>query len=367
MVRVKVNGNIVESQGLVKDALVSAGIKINKFLEEDEAESVFMPCDCGGCWSCAVKINGRLSLSCNTPLEEDMDIQTIKSPDKTLRVVSSLGAHTAGGVGTPYFLKKEKRPVEIVVFTHGCNLRCPQCQNSQVAFTDRGNLLEPQETSQILSGLEEGMGINTITFSGGESTLNPTWLLKTIEHLKKIKNKINIHVDTNGTILTPEYMDKLIKSGVNRLGIDLKGGNLPTFQLISGVQDPYLARKYLDNSWRAVEYLIKNYNMEYVIKSGDKYQLIKGVKNTNKPSLFLGIGIPYNKDLISKNEIIEMGMQIKKWDSKIQVCVLDYRPEFKRKDLIKPDWKEMIEIKNILNDLGLETVLVQSEKGYYGP
>ncbi|RJS48143.1 MAG: hypothetical protein CIT03_09780 [Methanobacterium sp.] len=60
-------------------------------------------------------------------------------------------------------------------------------------------------------------------------------------------------------------------------------------------------------------------------------------------------------------------MQIKKGDSKIQVCVLDYRPEFKRKDLIKPDWKEMIEIKNILNDLGLETVLLQSEKGHYGP
>lgn len=48
-----------------------------------------------------------------------------------VRVISGFGAHTVGGVGTPSWIKNKKGPVEAVGFTHGCNLRCPQCQNFQ--------------------------------------------------------------------------------------------------------------------------------------------------------------------------------------------------------------------------------------------
>lgn len=387
--KVTVNGKEIESSGMVKDAVFKAGINISKFFGEDGPESkaslskkdsLFVPCECGGCWACVVEINGRMALSCNTPLKNDMQINTFKKFKTPLRVISGFGVHSVGGVGTPYHLKKNLESIEAICFTHGCNLRCPQCQNDLVAFTNNGNLIEPEETAQILLGLQDLHGLDTITFSGGESTLNRSWILKTLKSIRQSDKKVNIHIDTNGTVLTPKYIDELIDAGMNRIGIDLKGINVMTFQNITGVSDHLLAEKYLENSWNAVKYITDNYKMEYgleekIFKDFDKdknnknYNMSEKVKKDilSKPEIFMGIGIPYNNSLISKKEIMEMGKVLKNINPHIQVCVLDYRPEFKRMDLKKPDFNEMNEIKDILNETGLKTVIIQTEKGHFGP
>lgn len=42
------------------------------------------------------------------------------------------------------------------------------------------------------------------------------------------------------------------------------------------------------------------------------------------------MGIPYNRDLISVHEISMIGMRIRdEIDPWVQVCVLNYRPEFR--------------------------------------
>lgn len=387
--KVYVNGQEVESSGLVKDAILKSGVNISKLLCEDNVESrgtlskqncLFVPCECGGCWACVVEINGRMALSCNTPLENDMQIKTYKEFKTPLRVISGFGVHKVGGVGTPHHLKKNLEPIEAIGFTHGCNLRCPQCQNDLVAFTNRGNLIEPEEAAQILLGLKDLHGLDTVSFSGGESTLNRPWIINAIKSIRELDKSVNIHIDTNGTILTPSYIDELIKSGMNRIGIDLKGINLKTFQNITGINDKQLAGKYLENSWNAVKYITDNYKMDYgieekIFKDFDKDKNNKDHYKDEKaqkviltaPEIFLGIGIPYNSSLISKKEITEMGNALKNINPYIQVCVLDYRPEFKRMDLKKPDFNEMNEIKDILNETGLKTVIIQTEKGHFGP
>jgi len=55
----------VKVAGLVKDALEAAGIDVGKSPES----TIFMPCECGGCWACVVKIDGKLALSCITPYQ----------------------------------------------------------------------------------------------------------------------------------------------------------------------------------------------------------------------------------------------------------------------------------------------------------
>lgn len=385
--KVMVNGNEIESSGMVKDAIHQSGINISKFSCEDPKESniliskqecLFVPCECGGCWACVVEVNGQMALSCNTPLENDMQINTFKKFKTPLRVISGFGVHRVGGVGTPYNLKKNLEPIEAICFTHGCNLRCPQCQNDLVAFTSKGNLLEPEETAQILLGLQDLHGLDTIAFSGGESTLNRQWVIKTLNSIRRYDKKVNIHIDTNGTVLTPKYIDELIDSGMNRIGIDLKGINVKTFQNITGVSVHQLAVKYLENSWNAVKYIADNYKMDYgleekIFKDFDKDKNKndkngdKEIDNSDDPKIFMGIGIPYNSSLISKKEIMEIGNALKNINPYIQVCVLDYRPEFKRMDLKKPDFNEMKEIKDILNETGLKTVIIQTEKGHFGP
>jgi pyruvate formate lyase activating enzyme len=81
----------------------------------------------------------------------------------------------------------------------------------------------------------------------------------------------------------------------------------------------------------------------------------------------LGVGKPYNHDLISKEEVEKVGYHISSIDKDVQVCVLDYRGEFRRKDLVLPSFNEMMEIKDILNRTGLKTVIAQTTEGHVGP
>lgn len=347
--KIFINDQEVEASGTLKNALIAAGINISKFpvSKEDIGNQIFMPCECGGCWACLVRVNGKTVPSCIMPLKEGMEIETNIDIDKTpiLRVVSGFGVHYVGGVGTPYWLKNSKGPIEAAVFTHGCNLRCPQCQNFPVAFTAGGNLIDPQEASQILLGLKELHGVDRVVISGGESTLNRRWLIEVIKSIKNQENTVNVHVDTNGTILTPDYIDELVEAGMTDIGIDLKSMHVSTYMHITGLTDEKLAQKYLKTSWKAVEYIINNYLED----------------------VFLGIGIPYNSALISKDEVKEIGKKILSLKENVQVCVLDYRPEFRRKNLIKPSFNEMVEIKDILNSIGLKTVIIQTNEGHIGP
>ncbi len=346
-IKVFVNENEVLASGTVKDALITAGVKISKFPDFSDREKIFVPCECGGCWACLAFINGRLAPVCITPLTEGMKIETNIPKEKfpALRVVSSFGVHTVGGVGTPHHLKNLRGPIEVVGFTHGCNLRCPQCQNFPIALTSGGHLLEAEETSQILLGLKEVHELDRIAISGGESTLNRKWLVELIKSIKNRDRNVRIHIDTNGTILTPDYIDELVESGMTDIGIDLKSLYVKTYINITGLNDKELAKKYLETSWNAVKYLIDHYS--------DK--------------VFIGIGIPYNKALISKKEVKSMGEKILGLKSDVQVCVLDYRPEFRRKDLVKPSVNEMIQIKELLYSTGLKTVVVQTSEGHFGP
>ena len=85
-----------------------------------------------------------------------------------LRIISGFGAHTIGGVGTPYWLKRYNQPIEVACFTHGCNLRCSQCQNYtsdvQVCILDyrpefrRKNLTRPLPSEM----LELKMSLNDV-------------------------------------------------------------------------------------------------------------------------------------------------------------------------------------------------------------
>jgi pyruvate formate lyase activating enzyme len=186
-----------------------------------------------------------------------------------------------------------------------------------------------------------------MAISGGECTLNRAWLVRYIKELKKLNQdtKARFHVDTNASILTKDYIDELVEAGVTDIGPDIKALTLQTFIRITGVKNKTLAKKYLQTSWEAFEYLSNEY----------------------KGKVFIGVGIPYNKDLISLEEIRKIGEKIRSIDDEVQVCVLDYRPEFRRRDIIKPTFAEMVKIWELLNGAGLKTVICQTAYGHIGP
>jgi pyruvate formate lyase activating enzyme len=345
--------NLVEDCGIRKN--ISVGINGERFSVPEKitikaaldyagiSNSCHAPCGVGGCWCCAVMVDGAAKPACITGVKEGMSIDT-QTEITPRRVVTGFGPHMVGGVGTPISIRNYVSPVEVALFTHGCNLRCPQCQNHIMAFTGGMEML-PREAAAMLSNVRRIYRVNRMAFSGGECALNRRWLIQAIKELKKQNNdeKARIHVDTNGSLLTVDYLDELAAAGMTDAGIDLKGLRLETFHRITGTGDSELAKVYLENAWNAVKHLLENHQ-----------------------HVFVGIGIPYNKALISREEILEIGGRIAGISETVQVCVLDYRPAFRRA-LEQPAAGEMKEIKELLNGTGLRNVIAQTVGGHIGP
>jgi pyruvate formate lyase activating enzyme len=340
----------------VLKALESIGFTSFIYKEgELSATEILAPCRTGGCWSCAVIINGDLKPSCVTPVEEGMEIITDRDTiekKEPKRVVSGFQGHAVGGVGTPYWIKPRTlglgfRFIEVACFSHGCILRCPTCQNWEITYSAVEEPLSPAEAARIMSYERRRYGVNRMAISGGESTLNRKWLLEYLKELKSLNGdeKARLHVDTNAVALTEDYIDALYLAGATDIGADVKGLKLDTFIEITGIKGRELAKKLLDTEWKAIKYLTENYS--------DK--------------MFVGIGVPYNEALISADEIYKIGERIAGWSPDVQVCALDYRPMFRRMDIRKPSYEEMLKIKEVLEESGLRCVICQTEFGRIGP
>ncbi len=331
----------------VKRALEEAG---HLYSEKPEG-GLYAPCGVGGCGSCGLEIDGEVKPACVTPVTEGLKINTAGTKDFVpKRIVGGFMGHAVGGVGTPWNLKNHGC-VEAAVFTAGCNFRCPQCQNWTTAYLGKEGFdhqaLTPRETAEKMTRARKKYGVDRMAVSGGESTLNRKWLIEFLRELKKMNpdEKAGFHVDTNGSLLTEDYIDELVEAGMTDIGIDLKGLETETFLRITGLTDEKMAKNYKQAAWQAVHYIAENY----------------------RDTLFLGVGIPYNRDLIALEEIEAMGEEIVKTGGEIQVCPLDYRPEFRRRDLSRPAFSEMKDVYRILKGTGLKTVICQTAFGYIGP
>jgi pyruvate formate lyase activating enzyme len=332
-------------QQTVLQLLQSLGYDVTKHPTQKENE-IYAPCETGGCYSCAVMINGEIQPSCITALKENMKIVTDIKEIIPKRIITGFQGHQVGGVGTPKELLSEnyRGYIEVACFTSGCLYRCPTCQNWQTTYLSRAIPKNPIETAERLTILRKMYHVDRIAISGGESTLNRDWLIQYVKHLKKINDDLRarIHIDTNAAILTSDYIDELIESGMTDVGPDLKGIELETFMKITNVDDKKIAKLYLDTSWNAVKYIIDNY----------------------LESTFIGVGIPYNKTFLTFEELEKIGSKLVSWYPEIQVTVLDYRPEFRARNIKRPELKEMLDVKDILVGTGLKKVICQTSIGH---
>jgi pyruvate formate lyase activating enzyme len=347
VVTIQLNGESlkVPSGISIKKALELIGYKVTKF---PEREALFVPCGVGGCWSCAVLVNGEPKPACKTPARDGFQINTsLPEKHQPKRIIHGFTGHPVGGVGTPWELKRVHTYIEVACFAAGCNFLCPQCQNWDITYDGKGRPMTPAEAAQMMTAAREKFGVDRMAISGGESTLNREWLIDYVRALKNLNpdEDARIHIDTNGSILTEDYIDYLFDAGMTDIGIDLKGCTTETFMRITAVKERRLAELYLSTAWNAVRYLAERY----------------------AGRIFTGVGIPYNVKLISLAEIGLIGEKLYEIDPAIQVCALDYRPEFERLDLQKPSYDDMVEVHNVLRAEGLKTVICQTDRGHIGP
>ncbi len=103
-----------------------------------------------------------------------------------------------------------------IVFTVGCNFRCPYCHNPELVNGTTERLSE----DHILSFLSKRRGkLTAVSITGGEPTIHGKKLLSFIEAVKDLGYKVKI--DTNGT--NPELLETLIKERlIDYIAMDVK-------------------------------------------------------------------------------------------------------------------------------------------------
>jgi len=347
-VTISVDGQLfgVPERVTVKRALELLGLEFSKF---PGGTGIFAPCETGGCFACALVVDGEPKPACVTGVRDGMMISLDLPKDHVpLRRVSGFQPHPVGGVGTPWWVKKSGRGwIEVACFAHGCNLRCPQCQNYTVTYDNVAPALTPLEAAATLTAQRREYGVDRMAISGGEPTLNRAWLVRFFGELRRLNpdERARLHLDTNATVLTREFVDGLVEAGMTDVGPDLKGLRTETFMRITGIVDRKLAERYLENAWSVTEYILDRYYPE---------------------PLFVGVGVPYNRFFITLEEAREMGERIAGMNPEVQVCLLDYFPTFRRVGMERPSVAEMRRAREMLVETGLKTVLAQTTKGHIG-
>jgi len=106
--------------------------------------------------------------------------------------------------------------ISCIIFTQGCNMKCPFCQNSTLIPFSSNNLVDEKE---IFDYLENRKGLlNGVTISGGEPTVQKD--LK--EFIIKVRQiGLDIKLDTNG-INFPLLKDLIDNKLVDYVAMDIK-------------------------------------------------------------------------------------------------------------------------------------------------
>ncbi|HQO12132.1 MAG TPA: anaerobic ribonucleoside-triphosphate reductase activating protein [Petrotogaceae bacterium] len=93
--------------------------------------------------------------------------------------------------------------VSAVLFTQGCNMRCPWCHNHSIAYSDAKEQMSIEQIFKQTELLRKR--VDAICITGGEPTIHKD-LTKVIEYLKNTL-KYYVKLDTNGT--NPQMLSEL--------------------------------------------------------------------------------------------------------------------------------------------------------------
>ena len=117
--------------------------------------------------------------------------------------------------------------VASILFTPGCNIRCPFCHNGDLVHGFTGPFLDEDEVLETL--FERKKYIESVVVTGGEPTLQADL----VQFLRKLYEKgFNIKLDTNGTL--PKVLNECIPY-LDYIAMDIKTSQSKYFLL--GVDD----------------------------------------------------------------------------------------------------------------------------------
>ncbi len=118
-----------------------------------------------------------------------------------------------------------------VIFTQGCNFRCPYCHNSELVLPEK--MQAPIPESEVLAFLQERRGkLQGVVVTGGEPTLQNDL----IDFMQQIRDMgFLLKLDTNGS--NPEVLREIIHLGlVDYVAMDIKAP-MDKYEFVTGAMD----------------------------------------------------------------------------------------------------------------------------------
>jgi len=107
--------------------------------------------------------------------------------------------------------------ISSIVFTRGCNFRCPYCHNPELVEPE--SYVSPIAEVEIISHLQSRSGrIQGVVVTGGEPTQHED-LPEFLERVRKIGCEVKL--DTNGS--NPALLERIVSSGLaDYIALDVK-------------------------------------------------------------------------------------------------------------------------------------------------
>ncbi len=152
--------------------------------------------------------------------------------------------------------------ISCIIFTQGCNFRCPYCHNPELVNNEL--FQKPMDEKEIFSFLEKRKAkLEAVEITGGEPTLQPDLL----SFIKKIKDMgFLIKLDSNGS--NPEIIKKAIQLGlVDYFAMDIKAPLERYKEVTNSSIEPKKIKQSID--------LIKNSGLDYEFRTTITKQLKK--------------------------------------------------------------------------------------------
>lgn len=161
--------------------------------------------------------------------------------------------------------------ISAVVFSYGCNLRCPFCHNPELVVEEPNEYLLSK--NEIYTFLKSRVGkLDGVVFTGGEPLIHSD-MLTFIQEIKKLG--FLIKVDTNGFF--PDRLEKLIEAKiVDYFAMDIKSDR-ERYQKTIGLEKHLVVSKpktideenFVDKSF-SIGKVLKS--VELIMESGVEYE-----------------------------------------------------------------------------------------------
>jgi len=163
-----------------------------------------------------------------------------------------------------------------IVFTCGCNFRCPYCHNPELV--EPGENQPALDEKKILTFLEKRKGmLDAVTVTGGEPLLQPD-LNSFLLEIKRMGYKIKL--DTNGSF--PSILEKILKTqSIDFIAMDIKTAP----DKYEHVVKRKIEKEKILNSIRLImesglDYEFRTTIVKSLIEKDDFYEIGRSIKNS---------------------------------------------------------------------------------------